>query len=330
MSMRKINFPRDLQPIADLAATAFQYPDNPEWSVQEDEKEGLMDTVKTLKRLWPLIALFQKVSPAMRDFMRGYIWEEDGQPVGLNLLQRRGTTDKWFVATVGVLPEYRQRGIARKLVLAGLDLIRERGGKIALLDVISGNVPAYSLYEKVCFENFSGNVVLEYEPSDVVPSPQIRDGYSVETISLSDWEIPLDLEKRIAPENVQQSEPVEEERFRLSLPRQLIVKLLNFGQGIRTERFCVHESNTGQVVGRGLSQGHTRPVGRNVLFLRLDPAHADLTSLMIEYILNKVTQTGTGHIIEIPIPDWQSHLLDSFLSVGFKKRVEFHRMGIML
>ena len=41
MSIRTLRLPDDLEPLSEMAAEMFQYPDHPEWSVQADEVESI-------------------------------------------------------------------------------------------------------------------------------------------------------------------------------------------------------------------------------------------------------------------------------------------------
>jgi ribosomal protein S18 acetylase RimI-like enzyme len=330
MTLREIKLPKDFQVIGDIAIDSFQYPENPEWSIQDDEREGLLDAVKSFRRLWPLMRFFQIFSPPLRDLMVGYIWEEESQPAGLILMQRRGATENWIITTVGVLPQFRRRGIARKLVLAGLDMIRERGGKVVFLGVISGNLPAFSLYRDVGFEKYSSDIQMELKPSSAIPRPKLPVDYALETLPATNWQVPYELEKRIAPENTQKYEPIEEGRFKRSIFLHMIIKVLDLAQGIRTSRFCVRRNDTGQVIGRGLYEIRSRSGGRHKLFQRLDPQCAELTQFMTEYMLHKITAPLSNHVIEAEAPEWQSHLFETMLAAGFKKRVEFYRMGFIL
>jgi len=330
MALRRINLPKDFSVIGDIALGSFQYPENPEWSVQSDEREGLLDAIKSYRRLWPLMKFFQIFSPPLRDLMVGYIWEEEGEPVGVILMQRRGSTDKWIVGTVGVLPSFRRRGIARKLVLAGLDMIRERGGKVAILGVISGNLPAYTLYQEVGFERYSSDIQYEFKPSTSVPCPELSNGYVVESLSPNDWEILYSLEKRIAPASTQMYEPIEEGRYKRSIFLNLIVRVLNLAQGIHTSRFCIRRNDTSQVVGRGVFETRSRSGGRHTLFQRLDPDYAELAQFTTDYMLHHITNPLTEHIIETEAPEWQNLLFEPLKAAGFKKRVEYYRMGIKL
>ncbi|PJF20750.1 MAG: hypothetical protein CUN56_14600 [Phototrophicales bacterium] len=59
--------------------------------------------------------------------------------------------DAWIIANVGVHPDYQRRGIAYQLMEAGLDMIRKRNGKQAILQVNYDNVGAQRLYERLGF-----------------------------------------------------------------------------------------------------------------------------------------------------------------------------------
>jgi mycothiol synthase len=54
-----------------------------------------------------------------------------------------------YVGTVGVLPEYRRRGIAQALILRTVEYLRSRGARSAVLFVEDRNSAARSLYESM-------------------------------------------------------------------------------------------------------------------------------------------------------------------------------------
>lgn len=82
------------------------------------------------------------ISPALRNIIQGYVWDENSKSVGSIMVQQRGSSNSWVIGNVGVLPEYRRRGIARALIEASLERISNLGGKVAILSVIDGNVAA--------------------------------------------------------------------------------------------------------------------------------------------------------------------------------------------
>ena len=53
---------------------------------------------------------------------------------------------------LGVYPDYRGKGIGRRLLLAGLAYLRSKGVKVAVLTVDSENRPACALYHSIGFE----------------------------------------------------------------------------------------------------------------------------------------------------------------------------------
>jgi ribosomal protein S18 acetylase RimI-like enzyme len=330
MSMREIKLPADVMPIGELVAESFQYPENEAWSVQTEEKEQLLETVANLRRLWPLIRLIQAVSPPLRDMFRGHVWEEDGRIVGLTLVQRRGATDVWVVGTVAVRPGYRRRGIARQLVGASLDLIREYGGKKAFLGVIDGNLPAYTLYESLGFEHYGGDVVFHAMPEEMPPAPVLPDGYVQVPLGRFDWQPRYELERRIAPDNLVRYEPVDVGRFRQPLMMRALWPLLQLAQGTREEEVVLRTAVEGRIVARGGYSIPTRGKGLNQLRARLDPAHAELAPYLLEFLLHAVARLSPGRRVEMFVSRWMKAVVAAAEGAGFERRMEYCRMGIAL
>ena len=143
--MRPLNLPAVFKSLTQLTIDTFQYPENESWSVQSDNQENIADMFKSAQKIWHLMHLAQIISPALQDIICGYIWEHEHQPVGMIIMQRQNKINTWLIGNVAVIPAFRRQGIARMLVETGLGFIREHGGEMALLGVISGNLPAYTL-----------------------------------------------------------------------------------------------------------------------------------------------------------------------------------------
>src|SRR5262249_30145996 len=125
MTIRPFKLPDDLPTLLALLPPSLQYPEKPSWSFATDELEGRIASLNTIQRLWPLLAFVMLLVPKLRDVLNGFIWDEDGQAVGVSNVGRQGMGDTWFIANVGVLPSYRRKGIARKVVEACVELVRE-------------------------------------------------------------------------------------------------------------------------------------------------------------------------------------------------------------
>ena len=155
MNIRPFQLPQDIDLMNSLVVEGFQYPENPAWSVQEDEIQGMVDQLKGAKRLWPVLRILRIFVPLFRDILCGFIDEEEGKPAGLINYMRQRNAPEWYIANVTVLPAYRRRGIARRLVEETLDELRHRKAEVAFLDVVVGNDPAFNLYKEMGFEEFT-------------------------------------------------------------------------------------------------------------------------------------------------------------------------------
>jgi GNAT superfamily N-acetyltransferase len=330
MTMRPLQFPSDLTPLSKMLPESFQYPENDSWSVQTDEQEDLVSTMRNLNRIWPLINLLQFFSPTLRDQLRGFVWIEDSQIVGVTMIQRRGSTDSWIVGTVGVLTAYRRHGIARKLIEASVEYIQEHGGKKIFLDVIDGNVPAFNLYKSLGFEEFSGSVELNGTSDKGQDLPTLPADYSQNLLNCSDWHARYELEKRISPESVTKFEPVEAERYRQSAMMRSLGRLINLAQGMREYCFSINTNLDGKLAAIGKYTVSRRDQGINRFRVIMDPDHAKSASYLIRYMLHEASLLSPGRRIELSVPIWMSDVISESEEAGFERRLEYIRMGLFV
>ena len=76
----------------------------------------------------------------------GYCW------TGINCEEGKPSIRKGRILMLGVVPDYRRKGMGKKLVLAGLARLRSKGLQIAELTVDSENKAACALYGSIGFE----------------------------------------------------------------------------------------------------------------------------------------------------------------------------------
>jgi ribosomal protein S18 acetylase RimI-like enzyme len=329
MGMRPLQLPRDLLPIAEMTKEAWQYPENPEWGLQPDEEESITESMQRLKRIWPIIRLVQWLSPNLRDLLRGYVWEEDGQLVGFTNANRQGGTYTWYISAVGVRPDYRRRGIAYQLVEATKELIRTLGGARVLLDMTEGNTPAYKLYEKLSFEHYSSSGMYHITPNEAPPEPSQPEGYCLEPLDYTDWRSRYELEKRITPEPLLKYEPVEQSRYRRPLLARFLRPIVMAAERIRRYDFVLRKDE-GQVVAWTWHEALTRSSGVNSIEVKLDPAHSHLSAYLIHDLLHKTVSLSPNHRVEIIVPTWMEAVTKDVEESGFKRRLGGLRMGLIL
>lgn len=144
---------------------------------------------------------------------RGYVWEEDGQLVGnASLLPVEHYPERWVLANVAVLAEYRRRGIARQLVQSTLDLARQIGGKEVVLQVRSSQEGALKLYESLGFHPFGTR--RSWTRPAYQTKPSAAKGVPIRLRESGDWHAQWSLASRVHPEGLIWPYPLTAGTFR--------------------------------------------------------------------------------------------------------------------
>ena len=102
------------------------------------------------------------ISPgfSLKDFLAGrdqlvpgFVYSIDNRIVGNVSLLESKTPNRYLVANVAVHPDFRRRGIAKKMMIEVIRYIQKRGGQEIALQVETGNESAYRLYKQLGFTN---------------------------------------------------------------------------------------------------------------------------------------------------------------------------------
>ena len=328
MTIRPFQLPADLDLMISLIKDGFQYPDNPDWSIQEDDLDGMVDQLNGVKRIWPLVRFAQIISPPLRDLLRGFIYEKNGQPGGLINYMRQRKDPSWHIGNVTVLPAFRRRGIARKLVERTIQEITDREARVAILDVVDGNLPAFSLYENLGFEAYTS--LMEYhlqKEMSVAPTP-LPDGYILSPLQPSNWKILYHFTERVTPESITHYEKISETRFRISFLIRVLGPLVDGVGGLRTVRLVMKKAD-GDVVGWGRYRYRTRKGGVNNADIQVDPKHPELALPFLSQVIATIHEKSPGRRIELKLNDWQPALIEAAESLGCEKRYTLKRMGLL-
>lgn len=329
MAIRAFELPADIPVLTELIPSTFQYPENDAWSIQEDEAESLVESLNALKKIWPLVRVMQWVYSPLRDILRGYVWEEDGKAVAVTNVVRRGDTNQWIIGNVSVLPEYRRRGIARKLVEASVQYARDRHATRILLDVIDGNVPAYNLYAALGFEDFSGETHLDFTPGDLPAPVPLPEEYTITPADLFDWKDRFALAQRITPDTVKKYRPVEEGSYKQPGILRPFLPIIFRAMGLRPHPFEVRRKADNLMVASMMANVRKRKGGVNQLSITLDPAHGNIAPALFNFMLRQVIQLAPDRRIEFSAPKWQAPTITAALEAGFELRYDYVSMGII-
>ena len=328
-NIRPFQLPNDIDIMVKLIREGFQYPENPSWSVQTDENESMLDQIDGVKRFWPLVRILQLFIPILRDVIRGFIYEEDHQPVGLINFMRHRNAPEWLIANVTVLPAYRRRGVARKLVEAALEDLRARKAKTIYLEVIAANLPAYNLYKDLGFAPYASSSEYNLRPEQVVAVIDLPKGYHIQPIGRFEWRRQMDFAKRITPTKILDYEPIREDRFRPSISAYLLGPLFESIGGSRQDRFAIVTTDDEKTVAIGIYTYRTRAGGVNRASVELDPVHAQLAEFIGRHLISEIQMRAPGRRTEIQLNDWQPALGQTFEILGCVKRFTVHKMGLL-
>lgn len=112
--------------------------------------EGILDPDTAGKK--PDRYLVNLQSGRLGDFSRRYIITAQDNDKVIGLLIGLPAEEKMLhIYTVGVLPEYRNKGVGSTLIRRCInDMLKDNVHEI-ILDVHSDNIPAYNLYKKFGF-----------------------------------------------------------------------------------------------------------------------------------------------------------------------------------
>jgi len=331
--MRSIKMPADIDTLEHVAYASFQYPENPEWGIQEDELENITAQFGTIRRLWFLFRAIALVYPRVLDLASGYVWEQDDQAVGLVLLQPTVITGgpSWLVGTVAVLPAYRRQGIARQLVQAGIELAKQKGAKTLMLDVFSQNTPAYKLYESLGFSHYTTMTQLSRESDTPLPAAcSLPSDYRIVELPHSVWQPRYELVQRITPDEVKLFRPVEKSNYHPPFLIRTLFRLRDRFSGSVEKRYVVYRVSDDRIVATAMYNARTKAGGVNNIRAQLDPAYPDLALSLVGRLVREVMERSPGRRIGFLQPAWGQAVTKAALDIGFVRRNEWHDMGLVL
>ncbi len=180
VGIRPFDIGRDLRPVAELIADAFAHE-------LDSRGNAALREMRIMSHIGGFLKLLNRSTGEFDDVFGGFVWIEDGKVVGNVTVQRADKTgNRWQIANVAVAPNYRGRGISRRLMNRALEHISSCGGQWAVLQVYARNAVARHLYSNLEFEELGGSVDLWLEKTPKIePPPSMPNFY---TFSSNHWQ----------------------------------------------------------------------------------------------------------------------------------------------
>lgn len=213
---------KDLAGVADLIEEAFA-------TDLDSSGQSALRELRWLARLKPLLWWMVTFNPEHSDFLSGFVWDEDGKVVGnITVNQTSPGGRRWLISNVAVSKNYRGRGIARGMMYAALELVKELDGVSVSLQVRADNVTARHLYDTLGFKAIAAHTFLRLKRVPAATEALFPQGitFRPRRPGVAETRQAHQLACATVSTAVQKEWPIGHSRFRLGLAEQLN-KLLN-------------------------------------------------------------------------------------------------------
>jgi len=326
LEMRAWDFDDDHEDVIRLLDIVFE---------KELKSKGLnvkviFDEFKSIRPLFNFLGIFSK---KYKHSMDGFIFEsEDGVIVAsVNIGY---SLSHWEVAMVATHPDYRRRGLARKLVTAAIKHAKELGAKLCVLEVLFENEPAYKLYRSLGFVHFDSitRQKLDFSKLSGIPLVKLPEGYELRKLDRSKKsnQARYDLDLRVTPEDVQVFHPVDKRMYFKSLLIRMIRPIAM--RIIKTKYLAWLIHCGGDVVGY-VSVSLSRQEGSpHRIEMMLDPVHKHvLTEPILAFSLDTLKKNTTNEEnILVEFRTSETLLLETSRKLGFVDIETMHMLGLKL
>jgi ribosomal protein S18 acetylase RimI-like enzyme len=310
--LRPMDPMRDLRGVADLIEEAFA-------NDLDHSGQNALKELRWLSRLKPILWWMVYSNPDHTDFLSGFVWEEDRKIVGNITVNRSGTgAQRWLISNLAVSEKYRQRGIARGLMYAALELVKEYNGRIVSLQVRQDNEPARRLYETLNFKAISGTVHLR---ADVVPrAKQLPIPLAVKLrdrqLDMADAKAAYDLACAATPLMVQKEWPIRQRYFRLNSSEHINNVFRKLWGGGASEHWVVEDGQ------RFVAVTHVQPGGWGKNHKIDLTVHPDWRGILEQPLLNRALiylYQWPQRAIEARHPTYHPEAITAYKTLGFQE-----------
>jgi ribosomal protein S18 acetylase RimI-like enzyme len=319
-AIQPLDIRHDLDGLGELVTVAFA--DDPTTVGTDFRAE-----IHMLKKVVPILLILRRVSESFRHSFDGFTIKDQGQFVSLVVTGRlRAKSRRWEIGNVATHPDYRRRGLARRLVKRAIEHARAHGAEACLLEVRAENVPAYDLYRSQGFEHYDSTTVMKLEDlSDVQSVP--AEGYTIRPMKYGEWRPRYELAHLEVPQEVQRFIPVSEEDFQVSTLEILFEPIARITQKIDIHRWAFETD--GQLIGTlNLAARRAEAKLFHSVDMRILPEHR---SILAEPMLTLALQTLKSYprqITRTQIRTSYTDQIETFKEYGFVEIEGTHLLGL--
>jgi ribosomal protein S18 acetylase RimI-like enzyme len=309
--LRSVNPLSDLKPITELIELAFGD------ALDASSQEMLREMRALAWLLGPAFWLLSATQSPLADSFGGYVWVEEGKIVGnVTVHRQRNGRRGWFISNLAVHPDHRRKGLARRLLLAGLEMARGKRAPRISLEVRGDNAPARRLYEELGFRQVDSTTTMHMRVLHTAASV-LSPGYSIEISPAGEGEeLFLFAEGTLSPE-AREIMPLRRKDYRLSLPQRIIGGLGDVLRG----RFTYHLAARSEGSLAAILLLHTGSFGfPHSLNLVVHPEHRTRVEEMLITRALSILETAGPHALHAKIRPSYGYVIDLCKRYGFTEK----------
>jgi len=235
--------------------------------------------------------------------------------VGTTIVNNRGKVG--YISTVMVHPNYRRKGIARKLMKNALDYIQKKKMKRAVLHVVSTNVPAKNLYTELGFREFEKTAHLVAN-IDHFPQAENVQGVQIRNFQKNDTDAVYELIK--ASEDPKNLEIFDFNKKDLKTP--FVQRMFHFST--ESKIVALHGST---VIGYAQAICTTPNEAGRIRNIQVCPEMRSkgIEEMLINAAVNEIKKAGTKKVTATASLE-RPELIAAMKRFGFKKHLEMEGM----
>lgn len=235
--LRPFNPLRDIRPVVELIELSFAQDLDP-------SSRQMLNEMRTMAFLiGPLFWLLNRTIPPLSDLFGGFVWLQEGQIVGnITVHQRYKGRPGWFISNLAVDPDYCRQGIARRLVMEGLELASKKGARRVSLEVRANNVAAQNMYAKLGFSKVDSMSKMRLRGSSNVAAEN-RGEYGIIAVAPNEWRECYLLARDVFPPEAREIAPVRQKDYRPSLTQRLLRPIGNLVRGQKVYRWAARSDD---------------------------------------------------------------------------------------
>jgi ribosomal protein S18 acetylase RimI-like enzyme len=309
--IRPFNPVSDLKPVAELIMLAFGD------ALDRSSREMLQEMRALAWLFGPILWVLGATQSDLAYVFGGYVWVEEGKIVG-NVTVHRQHNGKsgWFISNLAVHPDHRRRGVARRLLLEGVESARARGARRISLEVRADNTAARRLYEELGFRQVDSTTRMHMHPLHAA-RPVRSKVYSLEVASAREDRELYRFAEDVLSIEAREVLPVREQDYRLSLSRRLLGGISDVLQGRFTHRLVARRDGT--LAGFALLR--TGGFGfSHSLTLTVHPEHRTQVEEMLLTNTLSILRSDDSRAVLVKIRPSYSHVVDVFKRYGFLEK----------